>query len=142
MSRLVDARDVPMVPPTELARIFRIAVAQERGLLLLTGIDPAALQRIENEYWQARRCAPEVAGAAILRFRALILVFEDRRLGGLLLDRGLPLLPVVFRSAARMRLDLTRGFRAARLLSSVAGQQSGQPGAPLRRASATELFAA
>ena len=128
MSSRVDISDVPRVASHELMVPMRHMIDTERGLALLKGASNAELRAVDHALWNALDGDPAHRAAVLLRFRALIQVFQARRLAELFLHRGFTLIAPAVHVAARMRLNMERGFnplKFERTLKDLLGQLDG-----------------
>jgi hypothetical protein len=103
--------DVPVADAEDLASAMLVLIGTEHGLVLYRG----ELSREEEALVSG--CLHERLGrepsrelAALMRFRALVQVFSNRRLNDLLLEHGYDAIAPAVRVAAEMRLNLKWGF--------------------------------
>ena len=105
-----DLTDVPRVAHEDLALAMRLMIESERASLLFRGAGKADRAPIEAAFWREFRGETATGVAALMRFWALVDVFQSRRLNGLLLARGYALLAPAATAAARLRLNIDWGF--------------------------------
>jgi hypothetical protein len=116
----VDCSDVPAVKTEALLIPMRRAIAEGRGLALLTGLKESTIRDLEHELWQHFANEPETRLAVALRFRALLDVFGQRRLKDLFLAQGFKLIARAIREAAQQRLNTRYGFCAQKFVIALA----------------------
>ena len=105
-----DPSDVPAVAAEDLAIAMRQLIAESRGLVLLRGMTPADAAIVEKTLRERLGREPSRELAALMRFRALVDVFNWRRLNELLLERGHEVIAPALQTAAELRLNLKWGF--------------------------------
>lgn len=119
MSAALNITDVPSVRPEHLYMPMRHLIAQGRGLALLNGLTDSDLRNLDSEIWAGFADQPELRLAVALRFRALLDVFDARRLKNLLLRRGFKLIAMAIAQAATQRLNTNYGFSAQRFVAAL-----------------------
>src|SRR5262249_33038531 len=134
MSNRLDTTDVPLVGTHELMLPMQHMIDTERGLAMLRGLSNAELREVDHAIWDKLDADPSRRVAVLLRFRALIEVFNARRHKAFFLNRGFKLIVRAVHVAARMRLNTEWGSnalkfeRALRDLLSQRGRGAGEPG--------------
>lgn len=116
----MDLSDVPQGASADLWQLVQIMVECERGLLFLRGTDDGARARIETRFWNDFEGSTERGVVALLRFWALVDVFQSRRLRALLMTRGYEIFYPAVVAASRLRLNLHWGFNPQRLIWELA----------------------
>lgn len=116
MTLAFDAADVPPVSAANLAVPMRIALEHGHGLALYKGLDDNQIRAIETELWTHFADDAETRLAVALRFRALLHVFDARRLKLLFLMTGFKLISRALAEAATQRLNTNYGFSAQRFV--------------------------
>lgn len=115
MSPPLDTADVPPVALEDMLVPLRAAVANGQGLALLNGMSEAAIRDLESLIWAGIDC-PRTRIAVALRFRALLDVFQARRLKHLFLMNGFKLIARAARAASTQRLNTSFGFSAQKFV--------------------------
>jgi hypothetical protein len=146
MTVILDFTDLPRVTAGELELPMRHLISSGRGLALIRGLSEAELEEIDHMMWDESEGGDPVQRlATVLRFRALAQVFASERLQNLFLQHGLPLLPSILETAARMRLNVQWGFSAHKfaraLQEAIAGNDEAGMPAPAYRPIAAEAVA-
>lgn len=125
MAMTWNLTDVPTVDAGDLAAAMRALIEDERGLVLLRGLDDADMETARVALQRRFSAEPQKALAAFVRFRHMVEVFSARRLKDLLLDRGFALMASAIAVAASQRLNATRGFNPQLFLLSLHDALSG-----------------
>ena len=119
MTIQIDPRDVPTVGLHDLYMPMRSLIQNGRGLALLNGLSEDDIRALESEIWQHFRYQPEKRVAVALRFRALLDVFNRRRLKEQFLNQGFKLIARAVAEASTQRLNTRFGFKAQKFVSSL-----------------------
>lgn len=112
MTAILNLADVPIVAASDLYDPMRRLIAQGHGLALLKGLTEQRIRALEDEFWLDFDGSPETRLAVALRFRALLHVFTDRRLKGVLLANGFKTIAAAVMEASTQRLNARLGFKA------------------------------
>ncbi len=112
MTAILNLADVPIVAASDLYDPMRRLIAQGHGLALMKGLPEQRIRALEDEFWLDFEGSPETRLAVALRFRALLNVFADRRLKGVLLANGFKTIAAAVMEASAQRLNTQYGFKA------------------------------
>ncbi len=121
MAMTWDLTDVPAVETADLAVAVQALIDEERGLVLLRGLDGEDLDTVQATLQRRFHAEPQRALAAFVRFRHMVEVFSARRLNELMLNRGYGLMAPAIAIAASLRLNANRGFNPQAFLMSLNG---------------------
>jgi hypothetical protein len=130
MTPTFDIADVPTVAASSFEFIMQSLIENEQGLALLRGLSEDEIRVVEGRLWAEFRARPDERVALALRFRALLAVFESRRLKELFLTRGHSLFSVLAREAAAQRLNVRFGFNPQRMLLALTQDEARPMPAP------------
>ncbi len=119
MSHTLQRNDVPTVAASDLFRPMQQLILSGRGLALYHGMNASDLQALDSAIWQLFDDAPHKRLAVALRFRALLAVFQSRRLKDLVLQNGFKIIAAAITEAARQRLNTRYGFNAQKFLCAL-----------------------
>lgn len=119
MTVMIDLNDVPLVQADDLMRIMQRLIATEDGLILLKGLNTETHGALENAIWTTFTDQPERRLAVMVRFEALIHLFQHRRFRDLFTLHGLNILNSVFAVASAQRLNTTWGFNHQAFLGTL-----------------------
>ncbi len=119
MTAPFDPANVPTLETSEFDFVIQILIASGQGLALLRGLAEDEIRAIEDRIWVEFDRPDHARLSVALRFRALLGVFESRRLKALLLERGHRLLAAVAREVSVCPLNVRFGFNAQRLLMAL-----------------------
>ncbi len=119
MTTAFDIADVSTVSGDELYQPMRWLIENGQGLALLKGLDEADIRALENDLWRRFDGSTQARLAVALRMRALLDVFEARRLKDLLLNRGFKVVRAAVAFAASERLNPRFGFSAQRFVMAL-----------------------
>ncbi|MET0409237.1 MAG: hypothetical protein ABW006_12805 [Hyphomicrobium sp.] len=116
MTSTLNLADVPTVEASDLDFVIQMLVESGQGLALLRGLTEHEIREIEGRIWGEFEGPSQSRLALALRFRALLNVFESRRLKALFLERGFRLLAAIAQQAAARPLNVRFGFNSQRML--------------------------
>ncbi len=119
MTVILNLADVPKVSAAELAMPMRMLIDKGQGLALLRGLAEHEIRVLESVIWTEFSGTDEARLAVALRFRALLAVFDARRLKALFLERGFKLIAAAVKEAAEQPLNTRFGFNAQKLLMAL-----------------------
>jgi hypothetical protein len=119
--------DVPTVATSDLFRPMRQLILSGRGLALYHGMSAVDLQALDSEIWQLFDDAPHKRLAVALRFRALLHVFQSRRLKEHVLQTGFKGIAAAIAEAAQQRLNTRYGFNAQKFVCALDATRVGAP---------------
>lgn len=112
--------DVPVADAEDLANAMLVLIGTEHGLVLYRGELSREEETLVSECLHGRLGKePSRELAALMRFRALVQVFSNRRLNDLLLEHGFDAIAPAVRVAAGMRLNLKWGFNPGKFARSL-----------------------
>lgn len=115
----IQRNDVPTVAASDLFRPMQQLILSGRGLALYHGMNAADLQALDSAIWQLFDDAPHKRLAVALRFRALLAIFQSRRLKNLVLHNGFKIIAAAITEAAGQRLNTRYGFNAQKFIGAL-----------------------
>ncbi len=116
MSEFLDLSDVPAVSSAQLGDVMNILVSQGRAGVLFRGPDAADRAEVEAAFWQTHEGSTADGVATLLRFWALVDVFQNKRIVSVLHNRGYAILAVAAKAASSMRFNANWGFNPQRFI--------------------------
>lgn len=144
MSDFLDLSDVPAVSSAQLGGVMNILVSQGRAGVLFRGPDATDRAEVEAAFWQTHDGATADGVATLLRFWALVDLFQNRRMATVFRNRGYAILAVAAQAASNMRFNANWGFNPQRFmwaLDASMAQRSDAVPAAARKSSYTPLSA-
>lgn len=138
-SQTMQRDDVPTVAASDLFRPMRQLILSGRGLALYHGMSAVDLQSLDGEIWKLFDDAPHKRLAVALRFRALLEVFQSRRLKEQVLKHGFKVIAAAIAQAAQQRLNTRYGFNAQKFVCALDDLGMQQPTTAAQPADITAL---
>ena len=111
----LDLNDVPVVRERDLALVMRVAIDNERALVLTRGSTPEDKHVIERAFWNEFDGSTAQGVVTLIRFWCLVEAFATKRFRAMLLNRGFELISPAVAAASKLRLNLNWGFNPQRL---------------------------
>lgn len=125
MSTAVNVSDVPPVNVGDLLLPMQAAIAKGQGLALLNGMSEAAIRDLETLIWSQFSGDPQIRLAVALRLRALLDVFQSRRLKQLFLLNGFKLIGRAVAEASSQRFNAEFGFNVQKFVFALSAPAGG-----------------
>ena len=116
MSNFLDLSDVPVVPSEQINGVLNILVSQGRAGVLFRGADANDREEVEAAFWDSHQGSTAEGVATLLRFWALVELFQSKRLTSVLHNRGYAILSAAANAASDMRFNANWGFNPQRFI--------------------------